>query len=345
MTDTLSDCGSILEEGEEEFKVEKVVAEWSISVESRKATEEEITSDEKRKAGLTKEDEKCRMTEDIVEAEVDPKLLSIPNGEGGKQSSFEESIEEVEDLKETALYEIDMKSIGVKKQSNEWERLEQIQSDEVEVKNLCPKADGGAPLATQRVPSDKTNLVQSHSSSVKPVLVTIFEEDENDLEVGNELAGVYGEGDDDEATLEEDPGAETCCLDGGPNLLSCVDLHEVKESIESPAEHTPGGEQELSFKLVCLKDDEEVTKVEKPSSAENFLKSEQELREDTHLREMEDYDELGQSEDNSVSHYQTASRTLSNEVLSGLRGLDGAILLLQKARLDLLRQVLHLTIM
>ena len=49
---------------------------------------------------------------------------------------------------------------------------------------------------------------------------------------------------------------------------------------------------------------------------------------------------LGENGDNAGSHnFQTASCTLSDEVLGGLRGLNGAILLLQKARNDLLRQV------
>merc|ERR1711971_763684 len=60
--------------------------------------------------------------------------------------------------------------------------------------------------------------------------------------------------------------------------------------------------------------------------------------EDEHLEEL-DSDGFGECGDRTVSHYQTANCTLPDEVLSGLRGLDGAILLLQMARHDLLRQV------
>merc|ERR1719222_1062101 len=64
-------------------------------------------------------------------------------------------------------------------------------------------------------------------------------------------------------------------------------------------------------------------------------------REDQQLQEIEEDDGLGDDGDNTGSHCHQAPsrRILSDEVLSGLRGLDGAILLLQKARLDLLRQV------
>jgi len=244
----------------------------------------------------------------------------------------------VEDQKEEeALHEASMKHNGVKNQPNEWEQIVQTESDEVELKKLCPKADGGSPLATQRVVSNsavKSNLVQGHISPAKPALVTIFEEDEIDLEVRNELAGDYWEGGDHKATLEE----EACFFDDDPSPSRCVDLQTVKEGVvEIPTEHTLGGEQEVCFKRMCLKDGEEVTKVEKPSSVENFSKPEH--SEDKHLEKLQDSDELGECGDNAVSHYQTANCTLPDEVLSGLRGLDGAILLLQNARLDLLRQV------
>ena len=80
--------------------------------------------------------------------------------------------------------------------------------------------------------------------------------------------------------------------------------------------------------LKCLGDGGEVMKVE-DGGCNHECKEEKQLE-----------DKLGENGDNAGSHYlQTASHTLSDEVLGGLRGLNGAILLLQKARNDLLRQV------
>ena len=210
---------------------------------------------------------------------------------------------------------------------------------------MSQKVAEGTLLATQRRvsnPACKIKPLPGHISPTKPALVTILEEDENDLDVRKETAVDYWERDDHKATLEEDSGVEACCIDDDPNVLRCVDLQTVEESVESSAEHMLRGEQEVSFKCTCLEDGEEVMEEEKGGSIDNF--SRPEYREDKHLKETEDNYELGEYGDNTGSPYQTAASTLPEEVLRGLRGLDGAILLLQKARLDLLCQVLLLTI-
>ena len=145
-------------------------------------------------------------------------------------------------------------------------------------------------------------------------------------------AGDYWEEGDHKATLEENPEVE---VDNAPSLLRRADLWTVKESVEGLVQHTIQDEHEVSLK--CLEDNsiEEVIKVEEVCSNNEY-------REDEHLEETEK--KVGGIGNETGSQYQAANRTLPDEVLSGLRGLDGAILLLQKARLDLLRQVLVLTI-
>ena len=314
LTETLTHCGTIFEEGGEEFKVEKVVAGWKINVESKKAIEatEEIIVDE------LKEDEECssRVTEDIVVAEldeiVDPELLSPQYGESGEEDNLEKSLEEVEDQKEREIRapEAFTKTIDVKNLSKEWKGSVQTDFDEVVVENVAESAPSK--------PAIKSKLV--HISPAKPALITIFEEDESDLEVRKEIAGDNWELGEREAVLEEDPGVEPRCVETNSSLSRYVDLQMVKDSIKSPAQHMLGVEHG-----------------EDGSSVVNF--SNPEHWEDQHLEEVGENDEPGEHGDNTVSQNQTASRTLPDEVLSGLRGLDGAILLLQKARLDLLRQV------
>jgi len=179
-----------------------------------------------------------------------------------------------------------------------------------------------------REPATKRKVVQGHISPAKPALFTIFEEDER--ETGKEVAGDYWQEGDHKATLEENPGVEVGCFDYAPSLPRCADLRTVKESVEGLVQHTIQDEHEVSLK--CLEDNsiEEVIKVEEVCSNNEY-------REDEHLEETEK--KVGGIGNETGSQYQAANRTLPDEVLSGLRGLDGAILLLQKARLDLLRQV------
>jgi len=328
LTETLTHCGEILEEGGEEFEVEKVVAGWKIIVESRKATlatEEFITVGEKRKV------EDCRVAEDFVGPELDPGMLSPLNGEKSRVG-VEREMEEKErsgkiTIGQNGAFEA---FIDVKNPPKEWDTSLQTDSDEVVVENVAKCA----PLAAEREvskPANKSKLVKGHKSPAKSALVTIFEEDESDLEVGKEIAWEA----DHNSKLEEDLGVESdvrC-------LSRCVDdvvLRMVEES-ENPVEHMLRDEHGDSFK--CLEDGEEVMKVDEGNSADNS--SNHEYREDQQLQEIEEDDGLGEHGDNTGSHCHQAPsrRILSDEVLSGLRGLDGAILLLQKARLDLLRQV------
>jgi len=334
LTETLTHCGEILGEGGEEFEVEKVVAGWKIIVESRKATEakeELITVGEKRK------DEDRKVTEDFVGAELDPGLLSPLNGEKSRVGVERELEEKERSGKITIGQNGALEAfIDVKNPPKEWETSLQTDSDEVVVENVAECA----PLAAQREvskPANKSKLVQGHKSPAKSALVTIFEEDESDLDVRTEIAEDNWEV-DHKSKLEEALGVESDV----PCLSRCVDdvvLRTVEESVESesPAEHMLRDQHGVSFK--CLEDGEEVLKVEEGSSADNF--SNHDYREDQHLEEIDEDDGLGEHGDNTGSHCHQAPsrRILSDEVLSGLRGLDGAILLLQKARLDLLRQV------
>jgi len=229
-----------------------------------------------------------------------------------RDRNLEEQERKVEE-KEREIEEIEKEVEEIEKE------LEEKDLDEMEMKRNKEES---------RVPAIKRKVMQGHISPAKAALFTIFEEDER--ETGKEVAGDYWQEGDHKATLEENPGVEVGCFDYAPSLLRCADLRTVKESVEGLVQHTIQDEHEVSLK--CLEDNsiEEVIKVEEVCSNNEY-------REDEHLEETEK--KVGGIGDETGSQYQAANRTLPDEVLSGLRGLDGAILLLQKARLDLLRQV------
>ena len=177
-------------------------------------------------------------------------------------------------------------------------------------------------------PTSKVRQLPGHISPGKPVLVTIFEEEEaeGDAEVEKEIYESPWEKGDYQPSLEEVSDDE----------LSVLRPEDLQKDNEGPSEDVTGDQGEPLGSVFSEDCEAASLKVDEESSVEEF--SNPGDLQDKHFGRTQDNGGL-ECIDIGVHHFQSDVKPLTDEVLGGLRGLDGAIRLLQKARLDLLKQV------